>query len=126
MKRNRLQAIDHVCLRAPFGMEQELIDFYTGVGELESLPPSQSDEAVLRFKSSLIELRIDPCECPAIDKHARRLTLVVTCLETVEEALAAQKQKYARVSGLGFTDRRILVRDPVGHLVELKQEWPLL
>lgn len=126
MKRNRLQAIDHVCLSAPFGIEQELIAFYTEVGELEWLPRRQPDDGCLRFKSSLIELRIELCECPVIDKNARRLTLVVTCLTTVEEMLTERKQKYDRVSGLAFTDRRMILRDPAGHRVELKQEWPLL
>jgi hypothetical protein len=55
----------------------------------------------------------------------RRLTLVVDSLDRLESRLHSAEWPFERVRGLGVTDRSVLVNDPIGHRVELRQRQPL-
>lgn len=62
---------------------------------------------------------------PEVDPVRRRLTLLVDCLATLEKRLQKQEWPCQRVHGFGWTDQSLLVHDPVGHLVEIRQSQPL-
>ncbi|MCP5109641.1 MAG: hypothetical protein GY953_02275 [bacterium] len=55
----------------------------------------------------------------------RRLVLIVHSLNGVERRLGEQDWPYERRRGLGVTDECILLSDPVGHRLELRQLQPL-
>jgi hypothetical protein len=65
----------------------------------------------------LLQFRHDP----EVDPVRRRFTLMVDCLATVEERLRQEEWPYERLRGFGWSDRCLLVHDPVGHLVEVRQ-----
>jgi hypothetical protein len=65
----------------------------------------------------LLQYRHDP----EVDSARRRLTLMVDGLAALEERLREQQWPYERVRGFGWTDQYLLVRDPTGHLIELRQ-----
>jgi hypothetical protein len=62
---------------------------------------------------------------PEVDPVRRRLTLIVDCLTTLEERLREEQWPYERVRGFGWTDQCLLVHDPTGHLVEVRQSQRL-
>lgn len=126
MDPSRIQAIDHVNLEAPAGSEDKLAWFYTQVGGLEQVADRGEEARRLCFRSARLEVRIRIVDNPKIDPIACRLTLVVRSLAEAAELLEERSVRYVRLSGLWSTDQRLGTLDPVGHRVELKQEWPLL
>jgi hypothetical protein len=58
---------------------------------------------------------------PQIEPYRRRFTLIVTSLDAAEKRLAEAGIACWRQHGLNFSDQLILVNDPVGHLIELRQ-----
>ena len=62
---------------------------------------------------------------PEVDPLRRRMTLSVDALKTLEEQLIEQDWGYRRVRGFGWTDEYLLLHDPVGHLIEVRQSQPL-
>jgi hypothetical protein len=123
MKPSRIQAVDHVNLEAPFGSEEGLVWFYTEVGRLDWAADDGEDAPDLCFRSARLELRIRFVDRPQVDPLTRRLTLVVSSLAEAAVLLKERSMPFARVSGLGYTDRRLGTSDPAGHRVELKQGW---
>ena len=62
---------------------------------------------------------------PEVDPVRRRCTLMVDCLAALEERLQEEEWSYERVRGFGWTDQYLLIHDPVGHLIEIRQSQPL-
>jgi hypothetical protein len=58
---------------------------------------------------------------PEIDPVRRRFTLVADSLDTLEKRLQELEWRYRRYRGFGWSDQYILLRDPAGHLVEVRQ-----
>jgi len=58
---------------------------------------------------------------PEIDPVRRRFTLVVDSLDALEKRLQEVEKRYRRYRGFGWTDQYILLHDPAGHLVEVRQ-----
>ncbi len=122
MKPSQINAIDRVTLEAPEGVEEELCWFYGDlVGLTQDLAEPQDGE--LCFRSAHVELRIEIKAAPKIESNRRRTTVSVAALQWVMDRLDERRIGYTRVSGLGWTDRRISLLDPAGNRVELKQEW---
>jgi hypothetical protein len=69
----------------------------------------------------LLQFRHDP----AVDPVRRRFTLMVDGLAALEERLQEEEWPYERVRGFGWTDQYLLVHDPTGHLIEVRQSQPL-
>ncbi len=124
MQPSRIQAVDHVNIEAPFGLDDDLRWFYLEVGGLEEVACEEADGPGLRFKSARLEVRIHVKADPKIASAARRITLAVPSLAETRERLEARSVPVERFPGLAFTDRRIGVDDPAGNRVEFKQEWP--
>ena len=123
MKPSRIQAITHVNLEATLGLEDELRWFYGELAELAEVSVDHQAGPQLCFRSLHLELRVWPVDQPRVDPVAIRLTLAVRSLVDTAERLKERSVPYKRMSGLLFTDRRLQVRDPAGHLVAFKQEW---
>lgn len=125
MDQSRIQAVDHIHLEAPFGIEDDLRWFYGKVAELEEIGCDQTDGPALCFKSERIELRIRFSQQPRIESIACRLTIGVLSLTEVSERLAERKWDYTLLRGLMFTDRRVETLDPAGNRVTLRRHWPV-
>ncbi len=126
MKRSRIQAIEHITIEAPKGAEEEMVWFYTEVGRLDWCEVDDVTDAQLCFKSARLQLRVRLVERPEVDPLVRRLNLRVPSLEEAAELLEDHKAAYHYLSGLSYTDRRLVVHDPAGHRLEIRQEWPEL
>lgn len=74
-----------------------------------------------RRRGLFLEYRHDP----DVDPMKRRFTVEVAGLEPLRERLAELEWPHERVRGFGWSDQFILVRDPVGHLIEVRQSQPL-
>ena len=121
---SRIQAVEHIVLEAPAGIDEALRWFYSDVARLKEVPTDGAVDPKLCFISAQIELRTGVVEHPRIDPMLRRLTVLVPSLAEAAEQLDERAVPYQRCAGLLFTDRRIAVHDPAGHLMELKQGWP--
>ena len=124
MEPHRINAVDHVHLQAPLGLEDELQWFYGEVAGLEFVPDDGLAAPRMHFRSMRLELRISLVENPKIAPVGRRLTLIVPSLEMATTVLDQRSVPYERRSGLMYSDRRMTTQDPAGNRVELKQGWP--
>lgn len=124
MKPSRIQAVDHVNMEAPLGVEDGLRWFYGEVVGLEEIPPARGTEPVLCFRSGNLELRIRLLPRPNVDPMDGRLTLMVQFLSEAKRLLDERHVSYEPLHGLDWTDRRVSLLDPGGNRVELKQQWP--
>ena len=122
MKPSRIQAVDHVNIEAPLGLEESLRWFYGEVAQLDEVPSGTAAPARLCFESEQIELRIRLVERPEIEAVACRVTLTVPSLEDTAERLAERSLPCEHQSGIAVTDRRLQALDPAGNRVEFKQE----
>lgn len=123
MKPSRIQAVDHVNLQAPRGIEEALRWFYGEIVELDDLTETNDDAAIFRFRSERIEVRIRLVEQPAIDPVRYRVTIGVPNLDETADRLLESGVEIERISGLMWSDRQIATFDPAGHRVILKQHW---
>jgi len=126
MKPSRIHAVEHIHLEAPLGLDDDLIWFYTEVGCMEHVARGAGVEGDLRFKSSLIEVKFHVVDAPKIDAVARRLTLIVPSLRDTEELLEEHRIAFTTQRGLEFTDQRLVLNDPVGYRLELRQLWSFM
>lgn len=125
MEPSRIQAVDHVHIESPYGLEHSLRWFYGELGRLDEVAYSLPDGDGMSFKSARIELRIRLTENPEIVQTRCRVTLAVPSLDEVEAQLIDRQVEYEQMSGLMGSDRRIGTYDPAGNRVEFKQEWPI-
>lgn len=121
---SRIQAVSDVVMEGRVGLEDELRWFYSQVAQLEEAPDSVDATGQVCFRSAHMHVRICLVERPRIDLMVRRLTIAVDSLAAASELLEERRVRYERLHGLLFTERRLVTRDPAGHVVELKQGWP--
>lgn len=121
MKPSRIEAIDRVVLEAPQDCRDALRAFY---GDLIGLELIADVDAALRFGSSRLELQIRFVEEPAVDPLAPRLVIGVAALDRLASELTERAIRFRRHRGLAWSDRRLILHDPAGYRIELKQEWP--
>lgn len=119
----RIEAVDHVEIEAPMGIEEALRWFYGDVIELPAAPAEEPAKE-LRFRSRRVELRIRLCNKLVPTDLRPRVTLRVGSLAAAREKLEQRGVRCQGHSGLGFTDRALTTCDPAGHVVELRQAWP--
>ncbi len=130
MKESRIVAVDHVCLEALLGLDDELMWFYSELLDLDVVVgnltgvASGIDDTWLRFRSGRIELRFRIVDDPDIDAVDCCATILVPSLLAVQEVLNERRVRYHRFTGMVYSDRRIGLLDPAGNRVELKQQWP--
>ena len=121
MRQSRIQAVDHVDIEAPLGIDDELRWFY---GELLDLEERSADESMgpgLCFRSERIELRIRVAQDPQVESVECRVIVGVSSMVDTIERLEERKVPFQLLSGLGRSDRRIQVLDPAGNRAELTQ-----
>ena len=124
MKSSRIQAIDHIHIESGLGSEDELRWFYGEVCGLAETAGVVGPTHLMHFRSAMIELHVRLVERPDVDPMIERVSLAVTSLAAAREMLEERKRAYEFVQGLGYTDRRVVVHDPGGNRVALKQYWP--
>lgn len=124
MEPSRIQAVDHVNLEAPPGIDEALRWFYGEVAQLEPVDRDGPTHAHLTFRSEGIELRIHMQDTPRIQPIASRVTIAVPSLDAAADLLAERRVEFARLTGLLYNDRRLETSDPAGNRIVLKQHHP--
>lgn len=124
MNQSRIQAVEHVTIEAPIGIDDDLRWFYGDVVDLPEIGPGGVAGTSLCFKSARIELRIMLLAEPHIEPRNYRLTLLIASLEVAAERLDERRIEWARFSGVNWADQRLGTIDPAGNRVWLKREWP--
>jgi hypothetical protein len=124
MNRSRIQAVEHVTIEAPLGVDADLRWFYGEVADLPEIEPRGEGGPSFCFKSARIELRIMLLADPHIETGSYRLTLMVPSLEIAAERLDEHRVEWDRFWGLNWADQRLGTTDPAGNRVWLKREWP--
>jgi hypothetical protein len=120
-----VQAVREIRLGAPFESEPALRAFY---GELLGLR-----ERALKPKipggwmvgNSRAHIYFQHRHLPVSDPLRRRLTIAVPSLKLLEKRLKDARWSYRRRHGLNFGDDLLLITDPAGHVVEVRQSQPL-
>ena len=124
MEESRIRAVEHVHIETSHGLDDDLRWFYGEVAGLEEKAQTDPESPVLCFKSARIELRLTSVDRPHIETETYRITLLVESLNEAIELLEERSVAYERLTGIGFTDRRVGTRDPAGNRIILKQHWP--
>ena len=109
----------------PRELLREIQEFYTN---LISLPPWPDSRQIpggwglgLPRAGLLLQFRHDP----DIDPVHRRFTILVDSLFELEKRLQEREWPYQRLRGFGWTDQYMLLQDPAGHLIEIRQSTTL-
>lgn len=123
--RARLQAVNHVHLDVPVGASPRMREFYHDLLGLPILAALAGENSDLCFGANRLQMRLIVTETSDIRPTRRRLSLDVDSLEEQAAAFDKAEVPYRMYRGLWFTDQRIMVNDPVGHLLELRQSWRL-
>jgi hypothetical protein len=121
----RLEAIADVHLESPPHRRERIRRFYSRLIGLAERPREADVPEDLCFASELLRLRVRVTADALPSPNRRRALIRVPSLPMLMEALSEQGFTYQIQRGLSFFDRRLLVLDPAGNLVELKEELPL-
>ncbi len=122
----RLIAVGHVEIQAPPGIEAELCWFYgrwLGLEEVQNDQPSNG-HPVLRFRSERLELRIRLLHQPQIESIDGRVRFAVPSLESAADTLKENAYEFQWLRGLSWTDRMLVLADPAGNRIIVRQNWP--
>lgn len=124
MRRPRIHAIDHVHLDVPPGCGDRLREFYGSLLGLPALEPPAGSDAILCFGANRLQLKLLVRERPDINPNRRRLVLEVESLRQQAQRFDDAGVPYRTYRGFRYTEQRVFVDDPAGHVLELKQVWP--
>lgn len=118
------------CIReVRVGVPRELIDdllrFYYEILDLPPWPARAQIPGGLGLGDPLAGLYLQFRHDPEIDPVRRRFTLVADSLSELEKRLQTVRHPYQRYRGFGWTDQFILLSDPAGHLIEIRQSLML-
>lgn len=125
MFRARLHAIDHIHVDVPGGAADVMQRFYGDLLGLPLLDRRDAPDVELTFGANRLQMRLVLRERPAVNANRRRLTLEVASLDEVAKLLRESRIEFHRYRGIWFTESRLLLHDPAGHLIELRQVWPM-
>ena len=110
---------------APLEMLNELRSFYVNVLGLKPWDESRQFPGAWGVGDQRCGLLLEFRHDPQVDTMKRRFTVIVSGLPALEKRLLELEWPHQRIHGFGFTDQCILVRDPIGHLLEVRQSQPL-
>jgi len=119
-----------LCVReVRVGVPLELLDqaqrFYTLVLRLVPWPAQLQTPGGWGLGDPQCGLYLEFRHDPEVDPMRRRFTLLVDSLAALDARLMRRLWPYERVRGFGWSDQYILLQDPAGHLIEIRQAQPL-
>ena len=125
---SEVESVDDVLVEGFRSVAEASFRFYVHVLGLRPAQPYEGRAAASRggefcFLGHHHRLVLRLVESPRIDTIKRRALICVKSLAEVREILEDTRTEYQRLRGLGWAGERVLVRDPSGNLLELRQEW---
>ncbi len=120
-----VHAVREVRIGIPIERRREVSEFYTEIIGLPQWPARESLPggwcAGRPRRGIYFAYRHDA----DVDVMRRRFTILVHSLDEIVKKLHDAEHPFERMRGLSYAEQRILVADPIGHLVELRQCQPL-
>ncbi|MBU0637470.1 MAG: hypothetical protein KKB50_01290 [Planctomycetes bacterium] len=120
-----VECVREVRVGIPFERRREVWDFYARVLRLRPWSPRHQIPGGWGAGDPRRGIYFQYQHDPHVEPLRRRVVLTVASLSWVEQRLTEEGWPYLRQSGLGYSDQCILVSDPVGHRIELRQSQPL-
>jgi catechol-2,3-dioxygenase len=114
----RVEAIETVRLEVRPPAVEGMADFY---GRVLGLDASEPGEDALAYRVGKLEIRVRTSKEARVPMPRRRLLLEVHRLSEVTARLREEGIDYHLTHEVGFGQPRVLVRDPAGHRLGLKQ-----
>ena len=116
-----VHCVREVRVEVPREKLAELRRFYHEVLELLPWPETQQVPGGWGVGPPICGLYLEFRHDPRIDPLRRRFTLVTASLNVIERRLVEHEWPVQRLRGFGIGDPCLLVHDPAGHLIELRQ-----
>lgn len=120
-----VSCVREVRVGVPLERMPEVEHFYIATLGLETWPAEHQIPGGWGLGNPQCGLYLEHRHDPEVNPVRRRFTLTAPSLAIVEERLAASEWPYERVRGFGICERYLLVHDPAGHLIEVRQSLPL-
>jgi len=120
-----VHCIHEVRVEVPHEQCDALEQFYTGLLGLPPWPPTFQVPGGRGFGDPRAGLYLQYRHDPHVDPCRRRFTLVVLSLQELRKRLDERPWRYEWFRGLGYTDQWLLLSDPVGHVIEIRQSQTL-
>lgn len=117
----RLATVDDAHVPARAGVEPELDEFYAGLLEFER----EADSHYPIYRSENFRLVFDVLEPPVRRDHLRALGIEVRSLNETEQKLLDAEINYARRRGLLPGQETLVLLDPAGNWVEIRESHEL-
>jgi catechol 2,3-dioxygenase-like lactoylglutathione lyase family enzyme len=108
----------------PSEVLEEIRRFYTSVLGLEPWPPESQFPGGWGVGNPHCGLYLQFQHDPVVHPVRRRFTLTVDALAALEERLSQLEWPHERIRGFGWSDQYLLLHDPAGHLIEVRQSNP--
>ncbi len=116
-----VQAVREVRIGIAAHLREESVRFYADLLGLPIWPARRQLPGCIGLghfrRGVLLETQHDP----QIDDARRRATMIVPDLATLARRLEEMPWPYEWVRGFGFADSRIVLQDPSGHRIEVRQ-----
>lgn len=119
-----IHAVGDVTMECPPGREDGLRRFYGEIIGLREIPDGEASGG-LAFMAHQRQVVVRFRPNAATSPMRRRLVVVVDSLEETGERLREIGVTWRRHFGMGVGDQRLIIIDPGGNRIELKQVWPL-
>ena len=116
-----VECVREVRVGVPRERVNNLVVFYTELLGLLLWPARWQIPGGVGLGSPIAGLYLQFRHDPVVDPVRRRFTLVVESLDELEKRLLELEYRYRRYQGFGWTDQYMLLHDPVGHLIEIRQ-----
>ena len=120
-----VQCVREVRVGVPLERLDALQRFYTVTLGLDPWPAERQIPGGWGVGDPQCGLFLEFRHDPQVDPVRRRFTLLVGSLSVLEARLAEQQWPCERIRGFGFYDQYLLLHDPAGHLVEVRQTQAL-
>ena len=119
--RPTVQCIREVRVEVSFDQKANLEWFYCDLLGLQPWTDAPQIPGGIGLGHSRCGLYLQFRHDPKVDPVYRRMMIVVSSLPALIERLSEVKLPFQHFRGFSVTDERLLIHDPAGHLVEVRQ-----
>lgn len=116
-----MQAVREVRVGIASHLREESVRFYADLLGLPIWPDRRQLPGCIGLGHPRKGLLLETQHDPQIDDARRRMTLIVPDLAGLAKRLEELEWPYEHVRGFGFADNRIVLHDPSGHRIEVRQ-----